>query len=116
VQKKAIRLITKGRYNAHTGPLFKLHNILPYDKIRLQSELHLMRAVEYKYAPSSFDDILTTNAARHADHDIKNNELYNLPLIDWNYLEKFLYTGYLLNGTRLATLLCTTTKFFLKTY
>jgi hypothetical protein len=41
-----------------------------------------MRAVEYKYAPSSLNDIWTKNAARHADHDKRNNELYNLPLID----------------------------------
>jgi hypothetical protein len=40
-----------------------------------------MHAVEYKYAPSSFDDIWTKNAARHADHDLRNNEVYNLPVI-----------------------------------
>ncbi len=51
VQKKAIRLISKSRYNAHTGPLFKQHNILSHDKIILQSKLHLMHAVEYNYAP-----------------------------------------------------------------
>jgi hypothetical protein len=81
VQKKAIRLITKSRYNAHTGPLFKQHNILPYDKIILQGKLHLMHAVEYNYAPSSFGDIWTKNAVRHAEHNLRNNELYNLPVI-----------------------------------
>jgi hypothetical protein len=40
-----------------------------------------MHAVEYKYAPSSFDDIWTKNAARHAEHNLRNNELSNLPVI-----------------------------------
>jgi hypothetical protein len=81
VQKEAIRLITKSWYNTHTGPIFKLHNILPYDKIILQSKLHLRHVVEYNYAPSSFDDIWTKNAGRHAEHNLRNNELYNLPVI-----------------------------------
>ena len=33
LQKKAIRIITKSRYNAHTSPLFKNLNILKLDDL-----------------------------------------------------------------------------------
>ncbi len=51
VQKKAIRIMTGSAYNAHTSPLFLQHEILPFDKLFLQSQLSFMHAVEYQYAP-----------------------------------------------------------------
>ena len=33
IQKKAIRIITKSAFNAHTQPLFIINRILPFEKI-----------------------------------------------------------------------------------
>ena len=81
IQKKAIRVITNSKYNDHTAPLFKKLNILPYDKIILQSKLHFMHSIEYEYAPSSFSNIWVKNINRQINHDLRNNDLYNLPQI-----------------------------------
>jgi hypothetical protein len=48
--------MTNSTYNAHTMPLFIHHAILPFDKLIIQSQLNFMHAIEYKYAPPSFDD------------------------------------------------------------
>jgi hypothetical protein len=79
VQKKAIRLISKSNYNAHTGPIFKSLRILPYDKIIVQSKLHFMHAIEYGYAPRSFENIWVKNEHRDHGHILRNNDKYSLP-------------------------------------
>jgi len=37
IQKKAMRIMTNSSYNAHTNPLFKKHNILPYELLIKQA-------------------------------------------------------------------------------
>jgi len=54
VKKKAIRVITKSPYNAHTPPLFFINKILPLDKIIKQSKLLFMHSIFNEYAPISF--------------------------------------------------------------
>ena len=80
LQKKAIRVITKSNYNAHTGPLFKSLNILTYESIILQAKLSFMHSVFHNYAPKSFNnvwekrsDTLTNN------HMLRNVNDYTLP-------------------------------------
>ena len=48
-QKKAIRIMTNSRYNAHTQPLFNSHKILPFDKILKSGRLTFMHSVYYDY-------------------------------------------------------------------
>jgi hypothetical protein len=79
IQKKAIRTITKSKYNEHTGPLFKDLNILPYDKLILQAKLHFMHAIRYNYAPRSFDGVWELNNTRQQQHDLRNGNDYILP-------------------------------------
>jgi hypothetical protein len=79
IQKKAIRIITKSQYNAHTGPLFTSHKILPLQKVILQAKLSFMHAYHYKYAPKSFNNTWISNAARHGDLNLRNDDLYALP-------------------------------------
>jgi hypothetical protein len=80
VQKKAIRIMTGSAYNAHTSPLFLQHEILPFDKLVLQSQLSFMHAVEYKYAPPSFDNIWIKNSDREPAIMLRNANDYYLPL------------------------------------
>jgi hypothetical protein len=78
VQKKAIRIITNSTYNAHTMPLFIQHAILPFDKLILQSQLNFMHAIEYKYAPPSFNDTWQKNRDRDPDVNLRNADDYYL--------------------------------------
>jgi hypothetical protein len=106
IQKKAIRVISKSKYNEHTNPIFKSLRILPYDKIILQNKLHFMHSIEYDYAPRSFTGTWEKNVNRHLNHDLRNNELYNLPNVrlelfrkiplysipyEWNNLGNLIY-------------------------
>ena len=80
VQKKAIRIMTGSAYNAHTTPLFLQHEILPFDKLVLQSQLSFMHAVEYKYAPPSFENTWIKNSDREPAILLRNANDYYLPL------------------------------------
>ncbi len=70
--------MTNSTYNAHTKPLFIQHAILPFDKLILQSLLNFMHAIEYKYAPPSFNDIWQKNCDRDSDVNLRNADDYYL--------------------------------------
>jgi len=80
VQKKAIRTITGSAYNAHTNPLFLQHSILPFDQLITQAQLSFMHAIEYKYAPTSFDNIWTKSGDRNIDLNLRNANDFYLPI------------------------------------
>jgi hypothetical protein len=79
IQKKAIRIITHSKYNAHTAPLFLQHNILPYEKLITFSQLNFMHSVNYKYAPKSFENTWQKNINRQPERTLRNAEEFNLP-------------------------------------
>jgi len=79
VQKKAMRIITNSAYNAHTQPLYLANKILPLNLLIKQAKLKFMHAISYNYAPQSFNLTWTRNIARHANHNLRNSEYYNLP-------------------------------------
>ncbi len=101
IQKKAIRIITGSTYNPHTAPLFIQHNVLPYEQLISYSQLMFMHSIEYKYAPSSFENAWPKNNERNVDRELRNandfllsqprtetfkkSTLYALPFI-WNNL------------------------------
>ena len=53
LQKKAIRTITKSRYNDHVGPLFAMLKILPLDLLITQTKGLLVHSILYKYSPTA---------------------------------------------------------------
>jgi hypothetical protein len=79
IQKKAIRIMTNSAYNAHTNPLFKKHQILPYDLIIKQSQLTFMHTVAHNLAPSSFANTWITNADRDPELNLRNANDFYLP-------------------------------------
>ena len=79
VQKKAIRLITNSRYNAHTAPLFHAHRILPFAKIIKQGRLVFMHSIHFNYAPQSFEGLWQKKSERPGGHLIRNEHLFDLP-------------------------------------
>jgi len=78
VQKKAIRVITNSSFNAHTGPLFINHSILPFEMLIQQAQLLFMHSIEYNYAPPSFDDTWTKNNAHDPTINLRNANDYTL--------------------------------------
>jgi hypothetical protein len=83
VQKKALRIMSNSKYNAHTGPICVRHNILPFDKIITQAQLLFMHSIRYEYAPPSFNNIWTNE--RNMNVVLRNNNQYILqhPRIDF---------------------------------
>jgi len=79
VQKKAIRIITKSSYNAHTQPLFFYNKILPLEKIIKQSKLTFMHSIFYNYAPTSFESIWAKNSDRQLSQNLRNENEFRLP-------------------------------------
>jgi hypothetical protein len=88
VQKKAVRIMSNSKYNDHTAPIFKKYNILPYDKIIKQAKLMFMHSIEYKYAPSSFNDIWLKNDQRAAAQALRDDDKYHLPQARTEALKK----------------------------
>jgi hypothetical protein len=80
LQKKAIRIMTKSNYNAHTEPLFRVNKILPFDKLLLQNKLLFFHSIEYKYAPRSFDEVWSKNTERDLDYNLRNANQYTIPI------------------------------------
>jgi len=79
LQKKAIRIINKSPYLAHTQPLFLESKILPFDLLVKQSKLLFMHSVQYEYAQSSFLESWQTNAARNPNLNLRNADDFYLP-------------------------------------
>jgi len=71
-QKKAIRIITKSNFTAHTEPIFTRLHILPLDKILTQAKLTFMHSIYYDYAPSSFSGTWQTLAQRTPELNLRN--------------------------------------------
>jgi len=89
IQKKAIRIITKSAYNAHTQPLFLNSKILPLDKIIKQGKLLFMHSVFYEYAPSSFQNVWQKNRDRQISQNLRNENEFTLPIPRIEQFKKF---------------------------
>jgi hypothetical protein len=88
LQRKAIRVMTNSAYNAETGLLFYNNNILPFEKLILQSKLLFMHAIEYNYAPPAFSDTWTKNNTRDLDYNLRNADLFIIPNIRIEHFRK----------------------------
>ena len=77
LQKKAIRLISLSKFNAHTEPLFKQLEILPLHMLAQFSKLQIMQQFRQNTLPSTLQQSWTLNAERrpHEDHrQLRNDE------------------------------------------
>jgi hypothetical protein len=70
MQKAAIRIISDSSYNAHTEPLFKANNILPFTDLITFFNLQLMQRYIQGFLPVSFRNTWLTNEARHQREDL----------------------------------------------
>jgi hypothetical protein len=89
LQKKAIRIISRAQYNAHTIPLFLINKILPLDKLILLHRLLFMHSIAYEYAPVTFASTWVKNNTRNIGHDLRNQDFFSMPLVRIESFRKF---------------------------
>ena len=76
MQKKAVRLISGSRYNAHSEPIFKELGILPLNKIIEFFNLQFMHNFVQGFLPISFNNVWVTNEERRPEnspHILRNS-------------------------------------------
>ena len=89
LQKKAIRIITSSKYNAHTAPLFNELKIMPFDYIIQLQNLKHMHSIVYEYAHESFAGIWTRNINRLTEHNLRNNDDFTLPAPHYENFKRY---------------------------
>jgi len=107
MQKLAVRIISRSKYNAHTQALFYSLGILPINDLITQQICHFMHALEYRYLPDSFFNFVVKNSdiANH-DYPIRNGSGYYIPRIRSNFLKSFPFYSFPSNWNRLPEFLC----------
>ncbi len=78
-QKMAIRCIMNSKYNAHTAPLFKELNILPFNLLVKYFQLQFMHNYKMNYLPRSFLNIWETNEEFNNYYPLRNILDYRIP-------------------------------------
>jgi hypothetical protein len=72
IQRKALRLVARAPYNAHTDVLFKTYNFLKFDDLVHLNQCIFMRQYSNKQLPISFKNMfqyLPLSQQVHRDHD-----------------------------------------------
>ena len=90
IQKWAIRLIHKAKYNAHTQPLFVASNILPFSDLVNQQNLHIIHAYLFNYLPPSFTNFLQRYQDAHThEYLFRNPNDLHVPKVKNEFLKRF---------------------------
>ena len=80
LQKKALRIITKSRYNSHTALLLKDLKILPLKKnVAIFSKILSLQDYIYWKLQYSFDGMWKKNSARN-HRNMRNSDEFNIPI------------------------------------
>jgi hypothetical protein len=87
IQKKAVRIITSAKSNAHTGPIFHELKILPYEKMQKLFTLKFMQAIEYGYCYESFSYYWPRNTQRNVNYELRNNDQQSVLRVNYVSLE-----------------------------
>ena len=87
IQRKALRLVARASYNAHTDVLFKQYNFLKYDDIIHLNQCIFMRQYSNKQLPTSFTNMfqyLPLSQQVYRDHDYNFvPQIVNLPNLNF---------------------------------
>ena len=90
-QKKALRIVTNSKYNAHTLPLFKKLEILPITQQIEYSKLQFMFDFVHHRLPCTFDNLWIRNSVR-TRRALRNNHQFNIPFVRLESYRKFPYS------------------------
>ena len=111
LQKKAIRIITRSKINAHTEPLFKSLNMLKLSDLLTLNKLKFYYKYTNSTLPSYFQNIpLLHNADVHM-HNTRNRKQYLIPRVKFEVSKNIpkYWLPYLLNNTSETILMKTST-------
>ena len=86
-QKAAIRTISNAKYNAHTAPLFKEKNILPFNQLVQYFKTQFMLQYRNKQLPRSFNNVWQWNYERGV-HELRNNTNLYVPYFRLNSINR----------------------------
>jgi hypothetical protein len=81
-QKAAIRIISDSKYNAHTEPIFKFLNILPFPKLCDYFKIQFMQRFVQGFLPSSFNTTWISNRIRRegqAHVELRDDDDIHIP-------------------------------------
>ena len=93
LQKKAIRIINKSEFHAHTAPLFKNEGILPIKKLIDYNAYLFMFDFIHKNLPKTFDSTWLTND-RFRERELRNDNLFHIPRLRYKYLSNHPFVYY----------------------
>ena len=79
LQKRAMRIITCSKYNAHTSPIFKSLELLKVEDIFKISLLKFLYKLEKDRLPAYFPGMFVTNSANH-QHSTRHRDIDRLPV------------------------------------
>lgn len=88
LQKQAVRIKSNAKYNAHSEPLFKNLEILPFDKLTLYFNLQIMQKLHQGFLPSAFNNIWTINELNREDNfhmNLRNDQNLYIPFVRLNF-------------------------------
>ena len=104
--KKAIRSIpvTGSTSRQPSNPLYYDLKILPYNLLQKPARLHFMHSMEYNYAPKTFRDEWKKNEARNLNYELRNNDHFTIPKINFSTLSNCPYFAYPLEWNNLGDL------------
>jgi len=90
-QKQAIRIISGSKYNAHTEPLFKKLNILPFPDLIKFFKIQFMQQFAGGFLPISFNNLWQTNRIRIGDQahiELRNADQLFIPYARTNTISR----------------------------
>ncbi len=96
MQKNAIRIVNNSPYNAHTEPLFKSCEILPFPDLIDFSKLQFFHRFMSNHLPNSFVNTWDFNFNRNPDLNLqlRNRNNINIPFARLAATEMFPKTSY----------------------
>ena len=93
LQKKAIRCMSKAKYNEHSSPLFKRSKIIKFKDIHNSQLCQIVYDFVNYNVPPPLMDIYTRNSEIH-HHDTRHNIDIHLPKVNFEIVRRsFLYKG-----------------------
>ena len=97
LQKKAIRLIANGKYNAHTDPLFKKLNILKFKDLFELCHLKLYYKYSHHKLPSYFLEMISLMHVTQNRYNMRNMSLLQTHKVKHDYAKNVCDIIYLLS-------------------
>ena len=93
MQKKAVRAVTKSKYNSPSNPIFVSLGVLPLEHLITETRGILMHSVYHKYSPVALHNTWITNETRGQDHDheLRNGHQLYIPFARTDHVKRLTY-------------------------